>query len=90
MKAVKFYGYGQIWCRRGASWCICHGSMSNALPFCWSFDHTGRLCCSSDQASLLNVGRGCSVDCDVGNVGASLTVYAQHATVLIVREPRCD
>jgi len=31
MRAVQVYGYAQIWCRRGASWCICHGSMSNAL-----------------------------------------------------------
>jgi len=34
MRAAQVYGYWQIWCRRGASWCICHGSMSNALQFC--------------------------------------------------------
>jgi len=33
MRAVQMYGYGQIWCRRSA-WCICHVSMSNALPSC--------------------------------------------------------
>ena len=34
MRAVQVYGFRQIWCSRGASWCICHGSMSNALPCC--------------------------------------------------------
>ena len=34
IRAVQVYGYGQIWCRRVVSWCICHGSMSNALSFC--------------------------------------------------------
>jgi len=36
MRAVQVYGYGQFWCRRVVSWCICHGSMSNVLPFCLS------------------------------------------------------
>ena len=34
IRAVQVYEYGQIWCRRVVSWCICHGSMSNALPRC--------------------------------------------------------
>ena len=36
MRAVQVYGYGQFWCCRVVSWCICHGSMSNVLPFCQS------------------------------------------------------
>jgi len=34
MRAVQVYGHGQIWCHLGVSWCICHVSMSNTLPFC--------------------------------------------------------
>jgi len=32
--AEQVDGYGQIWCRRNASRCICHGSMSKAFPCC--------------------------------------------------------
>ena len=51
------------------------------LPFCRLFDHTGRLRCSSDHASLPNACCGCRVGGDVVSVRASLPVHSRRAAI---------
>jgi len=83
MWAMQVYEYGQIWCCRGASGCICHGSMSNALPLCrpnigfvWLLAR-----CNLLGALGASAGRRRRVVGDVVIVHASLPVPCQSAAV---------
>ena len=83
MRAVQVYGYGQIFCRRSASWCICHGSMLNALPFCRPKIVFVSLLARCDLLGVLgaSAGRRRRVVGDVVSVHASLPVPCQSAAV---------
>ena len=83
MKAMKVHDYGQIWCRRGASWFICHESMSNALPLCRPKIVFVSLlaCCDLLGALGASAGRRRRVVGDLVSVHVSLPVPCQSAVV---------
>ena len=87
MRAVQVYGHGQIWCHCGVSWCICHVSMWNTLPFCLLKISNVSLRC--DLLGALGVSAGCRhrVVGDVVSVHLSLPVPCQSAVVQS-RRPR--
>jgi len=83
MRAVQVYGHGQIWCHCSASWCICHVSMSNSLPFCWLKIAVVSLVVQDILLGTLGVsaGRRRRVDPDVVSVHLSLPVPCQSTVV---------
>jgi len=83
MRAVQVYGHGQIWCHRSVSWCICHVSMLNTLPFCQPKIANVSLVAQCDLLGVLGVSIGGSLRVvgDVVNVHLSLLVPCQSAAV---------
>jgi len=80
---MQVYGHGQIWCQHSASWCICHVSMSNALPCCLPKIAVVSLVASCDLLGALGASAGCwrRVVSDVVSVHLSLPVPCQSAAV---------
>jgi len=78
------HGYGQIWCRRGASWFICHESMSNAQPLCRPKIVFVSLLARYDKLGALgaSAGRRRRVVGDLVSVHMLLPVPCQSAVVL--------
>jgi len=87
MRAVQVYGHGQMWCHHGVSWCICHVSMWNTLPFCLPKIANVSLQCDLLGALGVSAGRRRRVVGDVVSVLLSLPVPCQGAVVQS-RRPR--